>query len=354
MKQPFLGDPTQWIGEWLRGSGPMVDVALSSRVRLARNLAGIPFLSRCSPGQKRELEQRLRREISACNVAEKVFYVDIAVASEMERRLLVERHLISREHAEADHPRGVAVSADETIAIMVNEEDHLRVQVLRSGLQLVEAAEHIQRVDDLLEERLDFVFHSRYGYLTACPTNVGTGLRVSVMLHLPALKMTGEIEKVFRAARDLQLDIRGLYGEGTEATGDFFQVCNQTTLGKSESQIIEEFRRQIVPGFIEYELRAREGLIKQQNAALEDKIFRSLALLRSARMISSEETMYLLSLVRLGVSLQKIKDVELKTVNELFLLTQPAHLQRVLKRELNPQARGEARAEYVRRRLGAG
>jgi protein arginine kinase len=353
MKCPFLGDPTHDMGEWLRGSGPMIDVAVSSRVRLARNLAGIPFLSRCSPGQKRELEQRLKREIIACNVAEGVFYVDIAAAGEMDRRLLMERHLISREHAEADHPRGVVVSADETVAIMVNEEDHLRIQVLRSGLQLIEAAEHIQKVDDRLEERIDFVFHSRYGYLTACPTNVGTGLRVSVMLHLPALKMTGEIEKAFRAARDLQLAIRGLYGEGTEATGDFFQVSNQTTLGKSEQQIIEEFRQQMVPRLIDYERRAREGVIRKQNAALEDKIFRSLAILRSARLISSEETMYLLSLVRLGVSLEKIKDIDLRTVNEVFLLSQPAHLQRMLKREMDPQTRAEARAEYIRRRLGA-
>ena len=352
MTYPFLGDPAQYVGEWLRGTGPMVDVAVSSRVRLARNLAGIPFLSRCSVGQKRELETRLRREIAACPIAEKVFYIDISASAEMDRRLLVERHLISREHAEAEHPRGVAVSADETIAIMVNEEDHLRLQVLRSGLQLLEAAQRIQQVDDSLEERLDFVFHSRYGYLTACPTNVGTGLRVSVMLHLPALKMTGEIEKAFRAARDLQLAVRGLYGEGTEATGDFFQVSNQTTLGKKEQDIIEEFRQQIVPRFIDYERRAREGLLKRQNTALEDKIFRSLALLRSARMIGSEETMYLLSLVRLGVSLEMIKDVDLRTVNELFLLTQPAHLQRMLKREMDPQTRSVARAEYLRRRLG--
>ena len=348
-----LADLTQHAGEWLRSGGPMHDVVISSRVRLARNLAGMPFLTRCSETQQRELEQRLRREILAAKLTREVFYVDIEAASQMDRRLLVERHLISRQHAEATQPRGVAVSGNETIAVMVNEEDHLRMQSLRRGLQLTEASAEINRIDDLLEERLDFAFHSRYGYLTACPTNVGTGLRVSVMLHLPALKMSGEIEKAFRAARDMRLAIRGLYGEGTEASGDFFQVSNQSTLGKSEEQIVEEVLEQTIPQFIEYERSAREGLLAKRPAAVDDKAFRSLALLRSARSISSEETMYLLSLVRLGINLERINDVDLETVNELFLLTQPAHLQRILQRQMDPEQRGYARAEYIRRRLGA-
>ena len=193
-----LADLACGAGEWLRGAGPMHDVVISSRVRLARNLAGVPFLAQCSPEQQHEVEQRLRREILAAEIAREVLYVDIAAASELDRQLLVERHLISRQHATASHPRGVAISSDETCAIMVNEEDHLRMQVLRSGLDLTDAAAGIMRVDDLLEARLDYAFHGKYGYLTACPTNVGTGLRVSVMLHLPALKMTGEIEKAFR------------------------------------------------------------------------------------------------------------------------------------------------------------
>ena len=262
--------------------------------------------------------------------------------------------VISRQHADASHARGVAVSASEAVAIMVNEEDHLRIQVLRSGLQLTDAITEIMQVDDLLENHMDFAFHSRYGYLTACPTNVGTGLRVSVMLHLPALKMTGEIEKVFRAAGDLHLAIRGLYGEGTEASGDFFQISNQTTIGKTEEQIVEEFCQQIIPNFIEYEQQARESLLHRRGVAIEDKICRASALLRSARMISSEETMYLLSLLRLGAHLGKVKDISLKTINEMFLLTQPAHLQRIMHRNMTPEERAEARAEYIHSRLGAG
>ncbi len=348
-----LADLTRQAGEWLRGSGPMHEVVISSRVRLARNLAGTPFLSRCSPQQVQELEARLRQVILASPIAPKLFYVDVAAAGELDRQLLLERHLISREHAQGAQPRGVAIGGDETVAIMVNEEDHLRMQVLRSGLQLGDAVQEINRIDDVLEERVDFAFHSRYGYLTACPTNVGTGLRVSVMLHLPALKMTGEIEKAVQAARDMRVAVRGLYGEGTEATGDFFQVSNQTTLGKSEEHIAEEFRQKVVPQIIHYEQMVRQTLLRTQRPALEDKVFRAEALLRSARQISSQETMFLLSLVRLGIVLNLTAGIDLKTVNELFLVTQPAHLQRVLGRELGPQQRSEARAEFIRRRLGA-
>ena len=348
-----LADLTCGAGEWLRGAGPMHDVVISSRVRLARNIAGMPFLAQCAPEQQGQIERRLRKEILDAGIAKEVLYVDIAAASELDRQLLVERHLISRQHATAKHPRGVAVTGDETCAIMVNEEDHLRMQVLRSGLDLTDAVEEIMKLDDLLESHIDYAFHGKYGYLTACPTNVGTGLRVSVMLHLPALKMTGEIEKAFRAAHDMRLAIRGLFGEGTEASGDFFQVSNQTTLGKSEQQIAREFLDEMVPQFVEYERRAREAMIRRKSLAVDDKACRSLALLRSARLISTDETMYLLSLVRLGINTGRIDDVDLKTLNELFLLTQPAHLQKMLNKQMEPESRAEARAKYIRQRLGA-
>ncbi len=348
-----LAELTKQAGEWLRGIGPMHDVVISSRVRLARNLAGTPFLARCNAQQQRELEDKLRSEILSADIAKGLFYVDIEKASKLDRKLLVERHLISRQQSQAQHPRGVAVSGDETVAIMVNEEDHLRIQVLRSGLQLTEAIKDIDKIDDYLENRLDFAFHSKYGYLTACPTNAGTGLRLSVMLHLPALKMTGEIEKAFRAARDMRLAIRGLYGEGTEATGDFFQISNQTTLGKSEEDLVNEFCNLIVPQFIDYERHAREGLMENRAVSVEDKISRAVAILRNAKLVSSEETMYLLSLVRLGVNLGQIEDIDIKTVNELFLMTQPAHLQKILDKEMAPEQRSEARAEFIRKAISA-
>ena len=349
-----LADLPKRSTTWLRTGGPNEDVVISSRVRLARNLAGMPFLTKCTPSQQAELEHRLRDHVAAGDVLADGFYVDLAAAGELDRQLLVERHLISRHHAGNECPRGVAVSGDEAVAIMINEEDHVRMQVLRNGLQLEDAMVQINRIDDALEQRLDWAFHARFGYLTACPTNVGTGLRVSVMLHLPALKLTGELEKVSRAAGVMGLALRGLYGEGTEAKGDFFQLSNQTTLGKSEQQIVEEFDRHILPGFIDYERQARQALVSgPERAGVEDKICRAMALLQSARMISSDEMMYWLSLVRLGVTIGQVPDVDLETLNEVFLLAQPAHLQRILKRTMDRRQRDEARAAFIQQRLGS-
>src|SRR5437868_10327827 len=264
-----LSDLTSHAGEWLRGSGPMSEIVISSRIRLARNLAGHPFLAKCSRGQRSTLERNIRETILAAQISPKTLYVDLENAPEMDRLLLVERHLISKPHANAEGARGVAIGENETASIMVNEEDHLRLQVLRSGLQLEEAWEQINKLDDLLESKLDYAFHPRFGYLTACPTNVGTGIRVSVMLHLPALKLTGEIEKVFRAAKDMKLAVRGLYGEGTEATGDFYQISNQTTLGKSEDEIVSDFKHQVIPEIIGYEHKARKVLVDEKAVSLD-------------------------------------------------------------------------------------
>lgn len=348
-----LGDLTSQAGEWLRGSGPMSDIVISSRVRLARNVSGFPFLSRCTRAQRQSLEQKIRDTILAARLSPKTLYVDLESAPEIDRQLLVERHLISRPHKEAQGARGVAVSENETLAIMVNEEDHLRIQVLRSGLQLEEAWEQINGVDDQLEATLDFAFHPRFGYLTACPTNVGTGIRVSVMLHLPALKLTSEIEKVFRAAKELRLAVRGLYGEGTEATGDFYQISNQTTLGKTEEDIVGDFKNLVIPKIIDYEQHARKTLLSERPQALDDKVWRALGLLRSARLMETEETLVALSHLRLGVNLKRVKDIDINKVNELFLLTQEAHLQKILGKKLEGDARRAARAEFIRQRLSA-
>jgi protein arginine kinase len=348
-----ISDLTNHAGEWLRGSGPMSEVVISSRMRLARNVAGHRFLTRSTRHQRQVLEQRIRDTILGAQLAPKMLYVDLESAPEIDRELLVERHLISKQHAAAEGARGVAVGENETVSIMVNEEDHLRIQVLRSGLQLEEAWEQISHIDDKLESKLDFAFHPRFGYLTACPTNVGTGIRVSVMLHLPALKLTGEIEKVFRAAKDMRLAVRGLYGEGTEATGDFYQISNQTTLGKTEEEIISDFKHQVIPKIIDYEHHARRTLLNERTSALDDKVFRALGLLRSARLMAGEEVLFLLSHLRMGVNLGRIKDVDLRTINELFLLTQRAHLQKIQGKKMDGDIRRAARADYIRQRLGA-
>src|SRR4051812_272438 len=346
-----LSDLTTQAGEWLRGSGPMSEIVISSRIRLARNVSSVPFLSKCSRHQRHSVESKVRSTILEAAIAPQVLYVDLEAAPEIDRLLLVERHLISKPHATAEGARGVAVAENETVSIMVNEEDHLRIQVLRSGLQLEEAWEQINKIDDALESRLDFSFHPRFGYLTACPTNVGTGIRVSVMLHLPALKLTGEIEKVFRAAKDMRLAVRGLYGEGTEATGDFYQISNQTTLVKSEDDIISDFKHLVIPKIIDYEHHARRTLLNDRTVALDDKVFRALGTLRFARLITSEDTLAFLSHLRLGVNLGRVKDIDLRTINELFLLSQPAHLQKLHGKKLDGDHRRAARAEFIRQRL---
>jgi protein arginine kinase len=346
-----LSDLTSKAGEWLRGNGPMSEIVISSRIRLARNVAGQRFLTRMTRHQRLATGTKIRETILAAQISPETLYVDLETAPEVDRQLLVERHLISKQHAAAEGARGVAIGENETLSIMVNEEDHLRIQVLRSGLQLEEAWEQINAIDDKLESKLDFAFHPRFGYLTACPTNVGTGIRVSVMLHLPALKLTGEIEKVFRAAKDMRLAVRGLYGEGTEATGDFYQISNQTTLGKNEEEIISDFKHVVIPKIIDYETQARRTLLNDRTTALDDKVCRALGILRSARLLTSEEVMFLLSHLRMGINLGRIKDIDIRTINELFLLTQPAHLQKIQGKKLEGDLRRAARADFIRQRL---
>ncbi len=349
------GRMVEHAGEWLRGSGPQSDIVISSRIRLARNVAGFPFVSQSNRRQHHEVLDLCRQRITNKRLAENVLWVAVDDALPIDRQLLVERHLISRPFAAAKNatPRGVAVGGDETFAIMVNEEDHLRIQVLRSGMQLSEGFDQINRIDNVLEEDLDFAYSRRFGYLSACPTNCGTGIRVSVMVHLPALKLTGEIEKVKRAAGQMHLAIRGMFGEGSEAQGDLFQVSNQTTLGKTESEILADFERTVVPQIVAYEQQARQLLMKQRPHQLDDRIHRAWGTLTHARVLGTDEVLQLLSHVRLGVNLGRLDTVDIRTVNELFLLTQPAHLQKITDEAMNPAARRVARAKMIRQRLGA-
>ncbi len=347
-----LGEMSEHAGQWLRGAGPHGEVVLSSRVRLARNIAGYPFLTKASENQRRELLDTCRQRLLDSRFGVNILWVDLADSPKLDRQLLVERHLISRQHARGDEPRGVAVSLDESFGVMVNEEDHLRIQVLRSGMQLDDVFAQASQIDDLLEASLHFAYSAKLGYLTACPTNVGTGIRVSVMLHLPALKMTGEIEKVRRAAKDMHLAVRGFHGEGTEAVGDFYQVSNQVTLGRSEQDILADFQHEVIPKVIEYEHQARQALIDHRSALLDDRVYRAWGVLTQARMLGSEEALYLLSHLRLGVSLGRIRGVDISTLNELFVLTQPAHLQKIMGQSLNGAERREVRADFVRKRLG--
>ena len=292
----------------------------------------------------------LREKLANLDGEPKLDYILVPNLSALDRQFLVERQLISRELANADGPRGVALAPTETISIMVNEEDHLRLQVMRSGFSLDEAWQDIDKLDDLLEQKINYAFSEEFGYLTACPTNVGTGMRASVMLHLPALVLTKQIEKVFRALQKINLAVRGLYGEGSRASGDFYQISNQVTLGKAETKILNEIR-DVIPNIIAYERQARTTLTKESRQALNDRVSRAYGTLCSAKMMTSEETMDLLSSVRLGVNLGLLEEITIPVVNELFIHTQPAHLQKIMGAALDGEERNSARARYLRSRL---
>lgn len=342
---------SQQSGEWLRGTGPDADIVVSSRIRLARNLSSFPFANRASAHQKAEIEHFLRDRLAKLEFEPKLHYLQLGSVSPLDRQMLVERQMISRELANAEGPRGVAITDSETVSVMINEEDHLRLQVLRSGFSLDECWQEIDRLDDLLEQKVNYAFSEEFGYLTACPTNVGTGMRASVMLHLPALVLKKEIEKVFRALQKINLAVRGLYGEGSRASGDFYQISNQVTLGKSESTILTEIRN-VIPQIIAYERQARQALTRESRAALQDRVQRAFGTLSSATMMTSEETMDLLSNVRLGVNMNLLeKDIDIAVVNELFIHTQPAHLQKLVGQPLDGEERNSARARYLRARL---
>ncbi len=338
---------------WLRENGPASHVVVSSRIRLARNLADYEFKPCLTPPRQKEILDKVKNALLSLPFEQPLFFFNIEEASVLERELLAERYLISLPHARGQGPRGVVIAEKENFSAMINEEDHLRMQVFAAGEQLEKCFEQINQIDSRLQTKIQFAFHPRYGYLTACPTNLGTGIRVSVMLHLPGLKMTEQTEKFFSAARDCNLAVRGLFGEGSEAVGDFYQLSNQVTLGVTEQEIVLNSSQNIVPKIVEYEQAARRKLLEESPEALEDKIHRSLAILRSARLISSQEALILLSHVRLGIHLGRIQDISLEKVNELFLHIQPAHLQMQAGRALSPDHRDILRARVIRTALSA-
>jgi len=371
-----LTDISNDINEWFSGSGPLADIVVSSRIRLARNLADHKFLSHCSTAEKSDILENLKAILMSLDLGDEIFYFSVDKASTLKRNFLVERHLISRHHASGQGPRGVVIARREFFTAMINEEDHLRIQVLKPGCQLSQCAKQINHIDDMIEQKVDYAFSCRYGYLTACPTNLGTGIRVSVMLHLPALKMTGQIEKFFNAARDMSLAVRGLFGEGTEAASDLYQISNQVTLGISESDIVSQFENTIIPEIIEYEKSARNQLLANQVDTLDDKISRAMALLQNAHLISSQEALFLLSHLRLGINMHehmgastpaierlcalsnaetnvdKRRVLSITTINRLFMLTLPAHLQLNHGKPLDSGRRDALRAKIIRSALG--
>ena len=346
----ILDDMAGRCGEWLKGCGPESDIVMSSRIRLARNLADYPFIRRCTDIDRANIESTVRERLTNKAKLKDLTFIDVADLQTLDRQFLVERQLISREHANSDGARAVAIDQQERLSLMVNEEDHLRIQVMKSGLDLVGAWDQINDLDDRIESQLTYAFHPKLGYLTACPTNVGTGMRVSVLVHLPALVITQQIEKVFRSLQKINLVVRGLYGEGTQAMGDFYQVSNQITLGKSENDLIDQVG-DVIPVVIDYERKARDFLINEKQNDFFEQVSRAYGTLQNAQQISSEETMFLLSRVRMGINLGLIGDLEIPEVNQLFIRTQPAHLQKLRHSELDTDQRNVERANYLHSQL---
>lgn len=344
----FLKQQGAW-GAMNVGAG----AAVSSRIRLARNVKGAAF-----PGWAGEEEcQRMWEELSQTLVQLESMKPALAVpmsdVDALDRQILLERHLISREQAEKGKGSGLVVREDEGVAIMINEEDHLRLQAMRPGLELRRAWDEINKVDSEIEAKVRYAFSTKLGYLTACPTNVGTGIRASVMLHLPALVLMDEVNPIIKGMSKIGLAVRGLWGEGTEATGNLFQISNQITLGETEEKIVADLE-QIVLEIVEHEENARVRLMEKKEALVRDHIGRAYGILSHAHLLTSKEALDLLSALSLGVQLGIMQSVERRIIDELLLLTQPGHLQKIGRKPLKPKERDQARAALVRSKLMAG
>src|SRR3954468_933500 len=342
----FLSSPA----ESARREGPHNKIVLSSRVRLARNLKGLAFPGWAKKAERVRSLDQIRPAVESLSQMSDAFSESMDNLTVLDKNILVERHLISREHAAKNAGSGLVLNREESLCVMINEEDHLRMQALRPGLQLKQAWHAIDQIDSKLETRLEYAFTPTLGYLTACPTNLGTGIRVSAMLHLPGLVLAEQINQIIQAVNKLGLAVRGLYGEGTEALGNVFQVSNQMTLGEAESDIVERLNK-VLSQIIEHEENARQTLIEKKPKSVYNHIGRAYGILANAHSISSKETMNLLSLMRLGVDLGMFPDVERWQVDELFIVTQPAHLQKRFSEKLSAEERDLLRADMLRERL---
>ena len=339
-------------GEWLRGEGPHHHVVISSRVRLARTLRNFAFPGWAKKAERLQILDTIKPQVEALPEmadAHSVYSQDLTA---LEKQVLVERHLISREHAAKGIGSAVVMNRKQTLSIMVNEEDHLRMQAIRSGLQLKSVFKMIDKVDSELDAQLEFAFDAKLGYLTACPTNVGTGMRASAMVHLPALVVSEQINQIIQSVNKIGLAVRGLYGEGTEALGNLFQVSNQTTLGEKEEDIISRLQT-VIEKIIEHEQNARTLLQQRQATKLLDHVGRGYGILRHAHSMASKEALNLLSFMKLGIDLNFFPEECRVPLDELFMETQPAHLQKGSQQKLAADERDALRAEIIRAKLAS-
>lgn len=341
----LMQQPSAWLAVG-SGEGPVI----SSRIRLARNLKDAAFPGWAGAEECERLWTRIQPALEKVPSLQPASALSMGALDELERQILFERHLISREQAEKTKGSGLVLRRDESLSVMVNEEDHLRLQGMRPGLSLRAIWEEVDRLDTEIEQRIEYAFSPKLGYLTACPTNVGTGMRASVMLHLPGLVLMNEINPVIKGMGKIGLAVRGLWGEGTEAAGNMFQISNQMTLGDTEEQIVGVIE-QIVQEIIEHERNARERLLERRETVVRDHVGRAFGILSHAHILTSKEALDLLSGLRLGIDMGILSSVSRRVVDELMLLTQPGHLQKLESRTLKPKERDRYRARLVRERL---
>ncbi|MGG6312250.1 protein arginine kinase [Paenibacillus macerans] len=343
----------QPLSEWMSRDGKESDIVISSRVRIARNVLHQPFPMLSTNQQSEEVLTQLQNVLSdeRLQAFGKLYPILLTDLDDLDKRVLVEKHLISPNLAGESRNGAAFISEDESLSIMINEEDHLRIQCLYPGFQVQEAWEKATAIDDIFEAHVDYAFDDRRGYLTSCPTNVGTGLRASVMMHLPALVLTQQINRILTAVTQVGLTVRGIYGEGSEAMGNLFQISNQITLGQSEAEIIENLYG-VVLQIIQHEKTAREKLISESRLRMMDRVMRSYGILSHAYIIDSKEAAQRLSDVRLGVDLDLIDNVSAQALNELNVLTQPGFLQKKFKESMSPGERDMFRAKLIRERMG--
>ena len=334
---------------WMKSSGEHADIVMSTRIRLARNLRGHLFPIASNPEDAKKVDESVTNAL--LNSGEKGYeYMRMSEVSLLDRQILMEKHLVSPQLIDPKRNGAVILSEDETISLMINEEDHIRIQCIYPGFQLENAYEHADSLDNELEERLPYAFDEEFGYLTSCPSNTGTGMRASVMMHLPALTITKQVDRIIPAITRLGMVVRGSYGEGSEALGNIYQISNQTTLGKAEKEILSDLKN-VALRLIAHERRSREMLLSKSKVALENKLFRSLGILKYARLLPTGEAARCLSDVRLGIDLDIINDIDMSILNELMIFMQPGYLQHYAKKDLTAEERDIFRADLFRERL---
>ncbi len=336
--------------EWMRTTGPENDIVMTSRVRLARNLVGFPFPGWAKKDDRTRVMEKVRPALEELAEMKDSFSEEMTQLSAIEKQVLVERHLISREHAAKGPGCATVMNRKQTVSVMINEEDHLRMQAIRPGLQLLAAYRSLDQIDTELEVDLPYAFDRQYGYLTACPTNLGTGMRASAMLHLPGLVLSEQINQTIQGANKIGLAVRGLYGEGTEALANLFQISNQNTLGMREEDIIAHLDR-VIGQLIANEKNARMKILEDRPTMMQDQIGRAFAVLKYAHIISSKEALNHLSMIRLGCDLGFIPEEERECITVLLTEIQPAHLQISAKCKLSPEERDILRADIIRKSL---